>query len=131
MTLNDLRRTFATWLKLAGVADSLIAQCMGHRDTRMVERTYARLSTPDLAARLARDLGCPAGAPDSLDPGIIGRPNGLGPTAKSPKSMPRGGIEPPTRGFSGRGRLWRSPRKDRLSAAAAGRVAPAVPLRPA
>ena len=46
---NDLRRTFAKWLRASGVAPHLIAPMMGHADTRMVERVYGRLSTEELA----------------------------------------------------------------------------------
>jgi len=35
---NDLRRTYATWLRAQGVEPQLIGAAMGHRDSRMVER---------------------------------------------------------------------------------------------
>ncbi|MEM7676050.1 MAG: tyrosine-type recombinase/integrase [Myxococcota bacterium] len=53
---NDLRRTFAVWLRSAGAPPDLIAPCMGHRDSSMVERVYGRLTTKDLAERLRSSL---------------------------------------------------------------------------
>ena len=38
----DFRTTFATQLKESGMTSSAIADLMGHEDTRMVERVYAR-----------------------------------------------------------------------------------------
>jgi len=121
---NDLRRTCSTWLRAAGAAPDLIAPVMGHADTRMVERVYGRLAPADLALRLAvatgrgaevmvmqlvlRDLEalfalsecCIAGASDSGDlarpAGLLGSKN----AAFAGDSVPRDGIEPPTRGFS-------------------------------
>ncbi len=42
-TPNDLRRTYSTWLRAAGAHLDTIAPTMGHADTRMLQRTYARL----------------------------------------------------------------------------------------
>jgi integrase len=41
---NDLRRTFASWLKQEGVDSMTVAHLMGHSSTRMVELVYGRLS---------------------------------------------------------------------------------------
>jgi integrase len=49
---NDLRRTFGTWLREAGVEPQLIGAAMGHTDSRMVERVYGRLTTDALAKLL-------------------------------------------------------------------------------
>ncbi len=99
---NDLRRTFATWLRAAGVAPHLIAPMMGHADTRMVERVYGRLSTQELAAQVSTALGkdCSAGATNSMDPGGFGGLPGPEELRNQPQTVPRDGIEPPTRGFS-------------------------------
>ena len=43
---NDLRRTFASWEVEAGVPLFPIAQAMGHKNTRMLERVYGR-QTPE------------------------------------------------------------------------------------
>lgn len=47
---NDLRRTFAHMMRAERVPLELIAPCMGHADTKMLERVYGRLSTDELAA---------------------------------------------------------------------------------
>ncbi len=41
---NDLRRTFASWLKQAGEDSLVVAHLMGHSSTRMVELVYGKLS---------------------------------------------------------------------------------------
>ena len=48
---NDLRRTYGTWLRAAGVEPQLIGAAMGHRDSRMAEVVYGRF-TPDALALL-------------------------------------------------------------------------------
>jgi hypothetical protein len=49
---NDLRRTFGVWLRASGAPPDLIAPCMGHKDSTMVERVYGRLPPELLAARI-------------------------------------------------------------------------------
>ena len=44
----DLRHTFASWLKQRGVDSFLVAKLMGHRDSKMVEHTYAHLDDESL-----------------------------------------------------------------------------------
>lgn len=44
VTSNDLRRTFASWLKQRGVDSLTVAHLMGHTTTRMVELVYGRLA---------------------------------------------------------------------------------------
>lgn len=41
---NDLRRTFASWLKQRGEDSWVVAQMMGHTTSRMVELVYGRLN---------------------------------------------------------------------------------------
>jgi hypothetical protein len=97
---NDLRRTYAKWMRLARVPAEIVAPTMGHRDTRMVERVYGRLSPEEIGALLSAHFAdCTAGVSDKVD---LGGKNGrIGPLrrAKGLKSVPRGGIEPPTRGI--------------------------------
>jgi len=50
---NDLRRTYGSWLRQAGVAPQLIGASMGHADSRMVERVYGKLPADDVARLLA------------------------------------------------------------------------------
>lgn len=54
VTPNDLRRTHATWLRMAGVEPSLIAGVLRHRDSRMVERVYGRVD-PRTLGRLIKE----------------------------------------------------------------------------
>ena len=44
VTANDLRRTFASWLKQAGNDSMVVAKLLGHSTTRMVELVYGHLS---------------------------------------------------------------------------------------
>ena len=70
--------------------------------TRMVERVYGRLSPEEIGALLTQHfaLDCIAGASVSVDSaGKRGR-NGRSRRRNPAKTVPRGGIEPPTRGFS-------------------------------
>jgi integrase len=53
---NDLRRTFANWMVAADVPLFLVAQMMGHKDTRMLERVYGRQRPEQLARSLSRLL---------------------------------------------------------------------------
>lgn len=57
VTPNDLRRTFATWLRAWGVTPDVIAAAMGHTTSRMVERVYGRLSPADLGLLLEERTG--------------------------------------------------------------------------
>lgn len=48
VTPNDLRRTFAQWLRQGGAEPALIGQALGHADARMAERVYGRLGPAEL-----------------------------------------------------------------------------------
>jgi len=50
---NDLRRTFAQWMRRDSVPLELISPIMGHRTTRMVELVYGKLAAQTLEARIA------------------------------------------------------------------------------
>ena len=52
VTPDDLRRTFASWLRQWGVTTDLIAVAMGHTTSRMVERVYGRIGSADLGRLL-------------------------------------------------------------------------------
>jgi len=116
VTPNDLRRTAAHWLRHRGVEAGLVAQYLGHVDTRMVERVYGRLDTRELAdaigARVdsssARTMRVPAAHPgDSSD--LSDAMDRLEALISAAKAVARDGIEPPTRGFSipARTRGWK------------------------
>lgn len=49
VTPNDLRRTFASWLKQAGVDSFAVAALLGHTTSRMVELTYGKIDQQTLA----------------------------------------------------------------------------------
>jgi hypothetical protein len=48
VSLNDLRRSFATWHLEAGVSNVLVAKYLGHTTTEMVDRIYGRPSVESL-----------------------------------------------------------------------------------
>ena len=112
---NHLRRTFASWLKQAGVDSMTVAGLLGHTSSRMVELVYGKLNDltyrhavtvlpalperlPELPERAA--AGSKWVAKSGGEPG----PMRQGRQPQVPKTtevmVPRGGIEPPTRGFS-------------------------------
>ena len=128
VTPNDLRRTYASWLVNLVAPLKVVANLLGHSSTRMVDLVYGRVADEtqrDWVAKLAmrsRPLGVEQGAagpwgkygtnvPES--PGADGAPDAsaampgaaetaASPTRKPAKRVPRVGIEPTTRGFSGR-----------------------------
>lgn len=166
VTTNDLRRTYASWLKQAGVDSSAVAALMGHTSTRMVDLVYGKLAPATLRAAVAHlpavppvggeqlalpappapaadeidalagelrvlaaaalelgavgragemasrstDWHCDAGVsePGGFEPGEVASP--ASPPRRRPRKrptphrsrVPRDGVEPPTRGFSGR-----------------------------
>ena len=116
---NDLRRTFATWLAEAGVAELVVASLMGHANSAMVRRVYAKIGTnaKRAAIRGLPTLGTPNEAATTVTAGVTekapnrgrsgrhGRRASTHQKAKTPQNsgvsgVPRDGIEPPTRGFS-------------------------------
>lgn len=76
-TPTDLRRTFGSWLKQAGVDSLHVAKMMGHSSTTMVDRVYGQLSTASYAAAMARM------------PAVFSRPTGVPPARKNPNSKRR------------------------------------------
>ncbi len=48
VTPNDLRRTFATWLRQSGVTPDIIGAALGHTTSRMAEVVYGRIGPADL-----------------------------------------------------------------------------------
>jgi len=115
---NDLRRTLASWQVEAGMPLFPIAQAMGHKDTRMLERVYGR-QTPVTAPaagstsvadqrRLLAQERLPGRAKasasgDATAPKNSEAPRTLqstGPLDVGRVKVPGPGIEPGTRGFS-------------------------------
>lgn len=68
MSPNDLRRTYATWLRQHGTEPHLIAVALGHHtDSRMAERVYGRMPIESLGRMLAERVGdCSAPAARSV-----------------------------------------------------------------
>jgi len=115
---NDLRRTFGTWCRLAGMPTDRIAVLLGHADARMVERVYGKLDPAAMGPEIrAIFTGLPL--PQLLPyPNTTGSPGSnrvtndvqnerrrgrITPTASQESQelpVPRAGIEPATRGFS-------------------------------
>ena len=101
---HDLRRSFATWLRASGLPVDVLAAVLGHKDGRMVERVYARLDPAALAARMRSALGgTPVGQTQRTEADFVDGVDAqvVPGTCVLPEiSVPRDGIEPPTRGFS-------------------------------
>ena len=112
---NDLRRTFAQWLVRSGVPYELAYPLLGHDSPRMLERVYGKrdaTSVADLVELALKRAPKNARKADRLTGGHRVAPtqrhgtnrtglSGLGSAPVSPAlSVPRDGIEPPTRGFS-------------------------------
>lgn len=129
---NDLRRTFASWMKQAGVDSMTVAKLLGHTTSRMVELVYGQLN--DAAYTKAIDTLPPLQPPPPATGVAAPRPvrPRRGPThtkrqpSPSPRSLkprlvllPAAGAEPATRESSPRQALVRpqlrlvSPRKPR------------------
>ena len=53
---NDIRRSVAHWLELAGVPRTVVAGVMGHADTRMLDRVYGKLDPQELQKLLRSSL---------------------------------------------------------------------------
>lgn len=104
-TPNDLRRTLATWLRASGVEASLVAEVLGHVDSRMVERVYGKLTPQQLAGALEARISLGGGVLNLVGTAFDPRDSGDARDTRRPSlpagfSVPRDGIEPPTRGFS-------------------------------
>jgi integrase len=117
-TPNDLRRTFGSWLVQAGVPLKVVAELMGN-SVKMVDLVYGQLSQDNFRSAIA---ALPGASDTAGTPPAGGRPVGHNShagasqldattgtdgedviTVSAPtigNLVPRGGIEPPTRGFS-------------------------------
>ena len=137
-SFNDLRRTFATWLREEGVSAELIAPAMGHTTTAMVQKVYGRLTPAALRDLLAVALGVGAdtsaanSAADMQQTDADGADSADGSDAvemqKARKTGPSAvrhlGLEPRANGLRVQPpprvkALWPSPRKPRAAREAA------------
>ena len=89
---NDLRRTYAKWMRLAHVPAEIVAPTMGHRDTRMVERVYGRLSPEEIGLMLSDHFApdCIAFVADGVDSAGKRGHNGRRREAKSSENSAQG-----------------------------------------
>ena len=51
---NDLRRTYASWMKKAGVDSAVVAKLLGHSSTRMVDLVYGHLGDENFITAAAK-----------------------------------------------------------------------------
>jgi integrase len=56
LTPNDLRRTTASMLRAAGVETGMIARILRHKDSRMIERVYGRVTPAEIGEQIERQL---------------------------------------------------------------------------
>jgi integrase len=103
VTPNDLRRTFASWMKQAGVDSKAVADLLGHTSTRMVDRVYGHLDDAAYRRALATLPDRP-GDKWVINEVEIGGNDGSPGNEKAAETaafvVPRDRIELPTRGFS-------------------------------
>jgi integrase len=103
VTPNDLRRTYASWMKNAGVDSAVVAKLLGHASTKMVDLVYGRLDEATLqrAALTLPGGDCEAGVMHADAKGANGGQGGqVQERVDSLSSVLGPGIEPGTRGFS-------------------------------
>jgi integrase len=116
VTPNDLRRSYASWMKQGGEDSMVVARLLGHSSTTMVETVYGQLGNQnfrDAADKLpalpgstsvvttdARQASQSRRHTSSAKPRTRRRTAKTGSDAVPTSAVPRGGIEPPTRGFS-------------------------------
>ncbi len=98
-TPNDLRRTYASWMKQAGEDSAVVAKLLGHSSTRMVDLVYGRLADENLVSatstlpavtlpglssgsRTVADSGAPLTQERSRER----KPPSAGPSASPPKN---------------------------------------------
>jgi integrase len=102
---NDLRRTYATWLRVLGLPEDLVGPALRHAPgSKLAAKVYAHLGPSSLAHAMRSALPEAARSAVVVDaekpPGQSER-IGRGGNAQEPENaVPRDDIEPPTRGFS-------------------------------
>jgi integrase len=117
---TDLRHTGARWQLLCGVARDHVWPAMGHTSGRMLDLTYGQLAAEDLrraaisaldaAGRKLWDKCGTESGPPMRQVGPVRQEGASQGVENEGERVPRGGIEPPTRGFSGHEAVWPKPR---------------------
>lgn len=132
---NDLRRSYAHWMRAEGVTLETLAPLMGHTTTAMVQKVYGKLDAGEIALRLHAELGarCITGASPASDPDGF---TGTGGRKNRGKSRDRAAAHTSTPGLRTPARLWPKARKYRSKtwetrAAASPVHQPAAPARKA
>ncbi len=105
VTPNDLRRTYASWMKQAGIDNGVLRRLLGHSSTRMVDLVYGQVDDGMLQRAVNQlpggDQRWEAGGKGN---GVTGGIGGKGGPPFDPEvslsSVLGVGIEPTTRGFS-------------------------------
>lgn len=108
VTPNDLRRTYASWMKQRGMDSFTVARLLGHSSSKMVELVYGQLDDATFAravASLPRSATQPAVekrvSKTRYHSGTPMRRRSRARRRNRRREMvPRVGIEPTTRGFS-------------------------------
>ncbi len=115
VTPNDLRRTFATWLRMSGVTPDIIGAALGHTTSRMADLVYGRISPAALDQLITergpalimskteahRTLSGLLMGGDGAETGVFGGSPATPPNRETLYfPVPGDGVEPPTRGFS-------------------------------
>lgn len=131
-SFNDLRRTFTTWHREAGVSAELLAPTLGHTTTAMVQRVYGRLSAEALAASIGAAFRVGSTAADMQQSGCTSvdsvRSLDASNSAKEPVFreflVGHEGLEPSANGLRVRHqtpakRLWPRPKRTRKRPGAA------------
>lgn len=137
-TPNDLRRTFGHWLRNAGVPLEIIAPTLGHATTKMAQLVYAKPDADELAAltkAAVQKIPVSVGYLPETERDAVDSPDSVDKVTREivEEVVPRGGVEPPTRGFSVPAHLIPKPRKTKVNRNVAGRFAGYLPddARPA
>lgn len=68
ISFHDLRHTYASLLAMKGVPEHVIAEALGHSDTRMTHRHYAHLMPSYVAETIRANLPCFGTEPDNVTP---------------------------------------------------------------
>jgi integrase len=128
---NDLRRTFAQWMRRDGLPLELIAPMMGHKTTTMLQLVYGTFDEDSLDARV-RAVLCPTGAPVGGAKAAIPATSAAAEEASSPQES-SGEVSGPSgtrtqdQRIKSPSRLWPSPGKKPRAPRLRKSAAPPVP----
>lgn len=119
-SMNDLRRTFCSWLKQRGVDSLTVSKMMGN-STRMVDAVYGQISADALRAAISQMPWAPGGPAPLRNTAVLANVVGGGAIdeegekasdcgeVRGTSGAPTPGLEPGTRGLTGIGLFLVSP----------------------